>query len=87
MIGRQPPVDDFGNLDLAAPCDSEPSRRFFATIAGVALDRNNRKCRSVFGHGSVRFISMGDASVLVWAAVVGREPHAMVDVAVKGVEA
>jgi quercetin dioxygenase-like cupin family protein len=30
---------------------------------------------------------MEDASVWVWAAVVGREPHAMVDGAVKGVEA
>ena len=37
VIGRQPTIDIFGDLDLTLP-DSEPSRRLLATIAGVALD-------------------------------------------------
>jgi hypothetical protein len=37
MIGRQPGVDHFADLDLALP-EPEPPRRLLATIAGVALD-------------------------------------------------
>jgi hypothetical protein len=47
VIGRQPPVDNVGDLDLALP-KPEPSRRLLATIAGVALDINNRECGRPF---------------------------------------
>ena len=43
VIGGQPAVDNFGDLDLAVP-KPEPSRRLLAAIAGVALDIHHRKC-------------------------------------------
>jgi hypothetical protein len=47
VIGRQPAVDNFGDLDPALP-HSEPSRRLLATIAGVALDMHDRECARPF---------------------------------------
>lgn len=43
VIGRQPAVDNFSDLDLALP-EPEPSRRLLATIAGVALYIHYREC-------------------------------------------
>jgi len=43
VIGCQPTVDNFGDLDLALP-EPEPSRRLLTTIAGVALDIHYREC-------------------------------------------
>ncbi len=37
VIGRQPPVGNFGNFDLALP-KPESSRRFASAIAGMTLD-------------------------------------------------
>jgi hypothetical protein len=37
VIGRQPAIDNLGDLDEPLP-ETEPSRRLLATIAGVALD-------------------------------------------------
>lgn len=43
VVGRQPAVDNFGDLDLALP-EPEPSWRLLVTIAGVALDIYYREC-------------------------------------------
>lgn len=47
VVGRQPGVDHFPDLDLSLP-QPEPPRRLLATIAGVALDIHNVKWR-IFG--------------------------------------
>jgi len=46
VIGRQPAVDNFGDLNLAL-AEPEPSRRLLSPIAGVALDILYRKCGAV----------------------------------------
>jgi hypothetical protein len=50
MIGCQPAVNDFRDLDLAL-AEPEPSRRLLATIAGVALDIHDRERGHVSRHG------------------------------------
>ncbi len=43
VIGRQPTVDNFSDVDLALP-EPEPSRRLLATIASVALHIHYWEC-------------------------------------------
>jgi hypothetical protein len=85
MIGRQPAVDNFGDLDHALS-ESEPPRRLLSTIAGMALDIHCRT-RGCFSRHVLPVTARADASALVLVAVVFREPRAAADLEGKDVEA
>jgi hypothetical protein len=48
MVGREPPVEDLGDLDegIAEP---EATRRLLAAVSRMAFDVNRERCRSVHG--------------------------------------
>ena len=86
VIGRQPTVDNFRDVDLALP-EAEPPRRLLAHDSQRGTPHPPLGMRVLLVTLLVRFTAREDASVLVSLVVVGRELRAEADVVVKDVEA